>query len=429
MITRRELIRAVSRERRVADWVVHERVQELAVVDELRGVVRRETRTRFGLVLHVDSALGRGTGRLVIDASEGTPGSIAARALSLATAAVGPRWRSVPPAAPAAVEVIDRDLVKANLEDAARALVGIAKPEGATVKSRGMVLREQIAVQAKNGFREEWPATELRADALVIAGERSLELTREARKLSDLTDAALPDSLPAAAATAVTDLRALAAAGAPPQPSAGDSLDLELATDALLHGDNLGVWAVFAVQADAALERQGLTRYRLGAPIVPGAAQLAEPLTITSDGAIDHALRSAPVGDEGDAIRRFDLVDRGVSAGLALTMQEAALRGRDPNGGIRNLRIWPGSWDGKPRRRTIEIRRLRALSIDRYTGDASLEIALAFDDGKPFSGGTVRLDLIAALSRARRRQAANPTRRGAYLGPPSVLIEGIELLA
>lgn len=425
MITRRELIRAVARERRAADWVVLERVQEIAIVDELRAIVRRETRTRFGLVVHVDRALGRGTGRLVIDASAGTPNAIVARALSLASAAVGPGWKSVPPAAPASVEVLDRDLPK-NLEEAARALVGFARPSNATARCRATVIREQVAVQARSGFREEWPASELRAEALVIAGDRSLELAREARRLADLTDAARPESLPAAAVAAAADLRALAGAGA---PSAGEAIDLELATDALLHGDGLGVWAVFAVQADASLERQGLTRYRLGSPIVPGAPQVAEPLTITSDGAMDHALRSAPVADEGDAVRRFDLVDRGVAAGLALSMREAALRGLDPNGGIRNLRIWPGSWDGTPRGRTLEIRRLRALSIDRYTGDANLEIALGFDDGRPFTGGTVRLDLIATLSRARRRKAATPTRRGAYIGPPSVLIEGVELLA
>ncbi|MBA2543624.1 MAG: hypothetical protein H0V17_28540 [Deltaproteobacteria bacterium] len=430
MITRRDLVRAVSRERRVADWVVSERVQELAIVDELRGLVRRETRTRLGLVLHVDSALGRGTARVAIDATEGTASTVVLRALSLATAAVGPTWKSVPPAAPARVDVIDPALVKTNLEEAAHAIVKFNR-DGATVRSRGTVLREQVEIQAKSGFREAWAASELRVDALVIAGERSLELVREARKLGDLIDAQRSDSMPQAVTTALTDLRSLESAGATPRATGSDELDLVLATDAMLHGDGLGVWNVFAVQADAALERQGLTRYRIGAPIVPGATQVAEPLTISSDGAIDHALRSAPVGEEGDAIRKFVLVDRGVSAGLALTMREAALRGRDPNGGIRNLVIGPGLWDGAPVRRTIEIRRLRALSIDRYTGNASLEIALAFDDGKAFTGGTVRLDLIAALSRARRKVADKQQvlRRGAYIGPPAVLIERVELLS
>ncbi len=420
MITRRDLIRVVSRERRVADWVVIERAQEVHVVDQLRQVTRRETRSSFTVVLHVDSALGRGSARVTVDAGESTAAAVAGRALSLATTAVGPGWRSVPPAAPAQVTVIDRDLPK-DLGEAARALVALG---GDNVRVRAEVARESYAIQAKSGFHEEWLASQVRVDALVSDGQRSLELVREARRISDLVD---PEAMPAALAAALADLASLQTAQA--APSLGEPVDIVLGADALLHDHALGVWSVFAVQADATLERKGLTRYREGAPIVPGAAQVAEPLTITSDGSIDHALRSSPVGEDGDAVRKFDLVERGLSAGLALTMREAALRGRDPNGGIRNLVVAPGTWDGTPVRRTIEIRRLRALSVDPYTGDASLEIALALDAGRPFSGGTIRLDLISALARARRRSADKPLRRGAYIGPPAVLIERVDLLA
>ncbi len=425
MIVRRDLIKALSRERRAADWVVIERAEERAVVDQLRQLTRRESRTSFAIVLHVDSALGRGTARITVDAGQSSAASVVSRALSLATAAVGPTWRSVPPAAPARVNVLD-DVLPKDLGEAATRLVAFTRP-GGKLRARGSVMRQQIEIQAKSGFREAWDATALRLDALISDGDRSIEVVREARRLGDLLDPKDPDAMPAAVATAISDLAALH--NAQPTPVIAEAVDVVLTGDALLHGDGLGVWSVFAVQADAALERQGLTRYRIGAPIVPGAAQVPEPLTITSDGSIDHALRSAPVGEDGDAVRKFDLVERGVSAGLALTMREAALRGRDPNGGIRNLVVTPGTWDGIPERRTIEIRRLRALSIDPYTGDASLEIALAFDNGRPFTGGTVRLDLIAALSRARRRKAEKPMRRGAYIGPPAVLIERAELLA
>lgn len=420
MITRRELIRAVSRERRVADWVVIERTAEVHVVDQLRQLTRRELRSSFTVVLHVDSALGRGSARVTIDAGQSTAAAVAARAVSLATTAVGPGWRSVPPAAPAQVEVLDPDLPK-NLGDAAAALVALGRDRA---RMRVEVTREAYAIQAKSGFHDEWPASQLRVDALVSDGQRSLELVREARRTAELVEA---ESLPAALAAAVADLASIQLAQA--TPTLGEPIDIVLGADALLHDNALGVWSVFAVQADATLERKGLTRYREGAPIVPGAAQVPEPLTITSDGSIDHALRSSPVGEDGDAVRKFDLVERGISAGLALTMREAALRGRDPNGGVRNLVIAPGTWDGTLVRRTIEIKRLRALSVDPYTGDASLEIALAFDNGRPFSGGTIRLDLLAALSRARRRKADRPLRRGAYVGPPAVLIDRVELLA
>lgn len=417
MIARRDLVRAVQRQGRVADWMISERVAETHVVDQLRGVVRRETHTEFSIVLHVDSALGRGTSHVIVEGGQSNAAAVIARAVSLAATAVGPGWRSVPPAAPAQVTVEDKELPK-NLGEAAGALVKFAT---GNIRARGEVTRHAYAIQAKSGFHEEWLATQLRVDALISDGERSLELVREARRLDELVTA-----MPIAVTAALTDLASVREAK--PAPAIGE-VDIILGTDALLHGEGLGVWTVFAVQADATLERKGLTRYREGAPITPGAAQVAEPLTITSDGSIDHALRSAPVGEDGVAIRKFDLVERGVSAGLALTMREAALRNRDPNGGIRNLVIAPGTWDGTPARRTIEVRRLRALSIDTYTGDASLEIALALDDGRPFSGGTVRLDLIAGLARARRRKSEKPVRRGAYIGPPSVLIERVELLA
>ncbi len=426
MITRRDLVRALTREKRVADWVVIERAQELGVVDELRSVTRRETRSRIAIIIHTDTALGRGTAQLALDAIEGNSSTIVVQGLALAGAAIGTAWKSVPPAAPANVVVIDPALAKADLVEAARQVVKATRPDGASARLRCSVLREHVAVQAHSGFHESWIAAELRADALVSVGDRSLELTREARRSADLQ---LHDAL----ASAITDLRELASAGAPPTIAAGEQVDLVLDTDAMLHGEGLGVWSVFAVQADSTLERQGLTRYRPGTPIVPGAAQAPEPLTITSNGDLPFALRSAPVGEDGDAVRRFALVERGVATGLALTMREAALRGLDPNGGVRNLVIAPGVWAGGRTRRTIEIRRLRALSIDRFTGDASLEIALAFDrDGdatRAFTGGTVRLDLVAALAHARRRAANQPYQRGAYAGPPSVLIEGIELIA
>src|SRR5439155_22382561 len=128
--------------------------------------------------------------------------------------------------------------------------------------------------------------------------------------------------------------------------------------------------------------RQGLTRYREQMPIVPGADQEREPLTVASDGSLEYGVRSAPIGDEGDAVRRFLLVERGVAAGLGLSPREAALRHRDPNGGVRNIVVTSGTWSGDAAAgggRVVEVRRLRHLALDRYTGDARLEIELALD--------------------------------------------------
>ena len=189
-----------------------------------------------------------------------------------------------------------------------------------------------------------------------------------------------------------------------------------LAADALVPVElgELGVWEAFAAQADAVLAREGLARFHERSPIAEGADHVPDPLTVESDGALAFGVRSAPLGDDGDAVRRFAIVDRGIAAGLGLSPREAALRKRDPNGGVRNLVVPPGTWDGRVDVSgcTIEVRRLRELSIDCFTGDASLEIALAVEHGKgPFAGGTIRLDLVAALARARRSSERMRARR------------------
>jgi len=421
VISRRDLVRALGR-RNVADWIVIEREQEVAIVDEARALVRRDKRTLHTLVLHHDDHLGRGTARVELAARDGDATAIVDRAIALARAAIGPVWKSVPPGAPAKVDVMDPKLVKADLADEGAALLGkLARPEGTTVTARAELVREHVTVQSRPGLRVAWDASLVSVRALVATAERSLDVVREARRVADL-------KLEPALVAAAGDLRRLGSAGAP----AAGHCALVLASDALLHDNAYGVWQVFVSQADSQLDRAGLVRYRLGSPVAPGADQTAEPLTITSDGTIDFATRSARVGDSGDAIRRFELVERGRCAGLALDGREAALRHRDPNGGVRNLVIRAGTWDQRPpAMRTVEVRRVRALALDPFTGDASIEIGLAIDrDGdreRSFTGGSVRLDLIAALARARRSAAGE--RRGPYVGPASVLVEDAELIA
>ena len=424
MISQDDLVWHLSR-RNPGAWSVVERLQDLAVADERRGLQRREHRTRFTITVHQDVPLGRGSARLDVDAYDGSPGDLIDEAISLALAAVTTAWSTTPPAAPAKVAVVDDDLVKRDLDAVARnTLAQLHRPAGVTIAATAAVLREKVTVIASSGFHTSWLATALRADATLSTPTRgSLHISREARRVDDL-------ELDPAIAAAAADLVLLAAAG-PPTPG---PCTLWLGPDALLHGDDRGLWAVFAHQADSAVERQGFTRYRWRAEIAPGATQLAEPLTITSDGALDFATRSTPVSDDAVAIRRFPIIERGIASGLGLSPPEAALRRTDPNGGVRNLIVAPGTWPGTPSlaTRTIEVRRLHALSIDLTTADASLDIALGFEHQPdrtapiPFTGGTIRLDLITALALARR--SSQLVRRGAYHGPASVLIDDAELI-
>jgi hypothetical protein len=417
MIDRRSLVRALGRED-LADWVVIQRDQELAMIAD--EVHRTEQRTRWQLTLHADTPAGRGTAHVAIDANEADADRLVEQAAILARLSVGPAWATIPPAAPARVELADPALATGEPIAAATAIARLVpRRPGAAIDARVTLLRESVIVQARQGFHTEWSATHARVEALVTQGAHAISIAREARR-SDQLD------LVTAVDDAIGDLRRLAAARAHvPGPCA-----VILTADALLHG-GLGVWDAFITQADPVVARQGLTRYHEHAPIAAGAETIAEPLSIASDGALAFGVRSSPLGDDGDAVRKFPLIVRGVAAGLALTPREAALRQREPNGGVRNLIVDAGSWDERAapdKTRVIEVRRLRGLEIDPFTGDADLELALAVDraSGATFAGGTLRLDLIDVLARAKR--SARTIRRGPYVGPAAVLIDRAELI-
>jgi predicted Zn-dependent protease len=360
---------------------------------------------------------------VTIDAANGDAAAAVRQAVTLARATLGPAWVTRPAAAPARVIVEDTSIANSEpIAVASRILAGLQRPAGATVRGACRVLREEVSVVSRQGLRTRWKATHVSADLVVSTSEHSVVLTRQARQVGDLR-------LGPAIAEALEDLQLISTA----VPATPGPCSVVLRSDALLHG-GLGVWSTLVAQSDAVVERQGLTRYREGMPIAAGAQQIAEPLTVTSDGAREHGLLSSPMGDHGDAVRRFLLVDRGIARGLGLTPREAALRGRDPNGGVRNLLVEPGTWAGtvdSSDHRVIEVKRLRSLSLDPYTGDASLEIAVALHHegggSKPIRGGSLRLDMITALAHARR--SAVRITRGAYVGPDAVLIEQADVIA
>ncbi len=420
MIAVRKLVAALRRSK-VADWTVITREQELASADEVRGLVRREECSRLALIVHHDVPRGRGSARLELVATDANPDELVAQAIKLATAAVGPPWQSVPVAAPAAVTVFDPTLDRQAVETIAASLVERAlRPRDATVELVGSALVERVQATTRAGLVTTWTASQLRLRGVIATATRSLAVGSEGRVRSDV--AGRFDEELAAARTDLADLDRATA----PRPGV---VTLVLRSSAMLAGEVPGgVWSVFAPQADAVLERQGLTRYRPGTVIAVGADRTVPPLSITSDGARDFGLLSAPLGDDGDAVRRFMLVDRGLGASLALSMREAALRRGEPNGGVKNLDVALGDWDGTPGTgRTVEVRRLRHVAIDPYTGDASFDLELATDGSAPITGGTVRLDLIAALARARRSRSR--IEHAGYRGPDAIAIDDVELIA
>ena len=410
MIDRGALQHALER-RGVTDWTIVDRDQELALVDEAAHLRRAERRRRWQIVVHVDQPKGRGSAHLTVDAVDGNPEWLVEQAVTLANSSLGPAWTSTPSAAPARVALLDDRFAKLAALDAAAEALRAVRPSGAAVTASARYLREHVNAVSRGGFHTMWQAGLVEIDALVATADHAIAISRSARRPDDL-------DLEHALADAVGDAGALASAAAPtPGPCA-----------VILSGDLLvAAWQVFAHQADAVVERQGLTRYREHMPVARGAEQVPDPLTIVSDGALDYGVLSAPIGNDGDAVREFRIIDRGVAVGLGLSPREAALRGRDPNGGVRNLVVTTGGWNGEAPKGAIEIVRARDFAIDPYTGDASLEIGLARRDGGSFAGGTIRLDLIAALALAHR--SSQQIRTGSYVGPSSVLVESAYLLA
>ena len=482
MIDQQSLVQQLAR-RSIGAWSVVERVQDIAsAADAPISRQRRDHRTRLTLIVHQDIPRGgRGSARLDVDPLDASAADLIDNAIALALSAVGPAWTSSPPAAPAKVDLVDPELVERELGAVAPGtLTRLRRPEPFTLTATTTALREKVTVIASSGFHATWLATALRGDALLASASHSLPISRHARR-GDAFD------LDAAIADAATDLRllddarpadpgpcslwlasdailpdpacfrtgALAAADGPgtsldnlsaPNLAGGNlagfttlasapigGLAADPSSSLIARGSDHGLFAIFAHQADAAVERQGLSRYRLHAEIARGASQLPDPLSITSNGALDFATLSAPVTDDAVAIRRFPLIDRGIAVGLGLSPREAALRNTDPNGGVRNLIIPAGSWSpaASPTRRTIEVRRLHAITVDPYTGDATLDIALGLDHRPqraplPFTGGTVHVDLISILARARR--SSELVHRGAYHGPAALFVDDIDLI-
>jgi hypothetical protein len=376
--------------------------------------------------VHQDVPSGRGTARLELAALEGSAADLVDRALALAAAAVAPSWKSVAPAAPAKVTVLDPALARADLAQAPpRRCAACAGPPAPPRR------------RASSCSASRSPCS--RAPGSPRAGPRASSAPRRssppgiAASPSRARPAVLGDlGLPAALAGAAADLGLSAAAGAP-EPG---RCALVLTAEAMLHGGGHGVWAPFAAHADAALERRGLTRYRVGAPVAPRRRSRRRA-------ARDRERRRARLRHRLRARRRGRRRDPAVPADRARRLRRRrplGARGRAARARSQRRRAQPRrrarTWDGDAaaaaarRGRAVEVRRLRALSIDPYTGEASLELLLAVDHrggaARPFTGGAVYLDLVAALARARR--SAQLIARGPYLGPAAALIEDAELV-
>ncbi|MCE9573158.1 MAG: hypothetical protein K8W52_08375 [Deltaproteobacteria bacterium] len=416
-------LRALRAQRVAREWVVASRTRRVATVEHGARELRREDEhARVTGVVHRDLTTGRGSGRFVVEGDERN--DALDRALVQAAIAVGPAWSMAPPAAAAHVALDDAALgpdlevaaeaITTLVFDAIRAPHLIALAGGALelVDVTAIVTHDDLRLASSHGQDARWTASTIELRARLRRGDRTTELHTRTRQRGGL-------ALTALVAEAA---ERLGARDAGPPPAGRYPIVLRLAALAPVEG--LGLWAALVAQADAGTVRRGLSRYRPGQPIVAGADALGEPLTIASDGTLPFGLASAPLGDDGEPVRRFTLVERGKAAELAYDLREAALAGAHPNGGVRNLVVEPGaspagalvaSDDGP----VLDVASLAWLDLDPATArfSAGVEFGLLRDGDRqtPVTGAVIRGDAIAALATARR--AAEVSTRGAYRGP------------
>lgn len=408
-----------------SDWSVIERVIRRGTARPGAGYHRIDDEVRIDLVMHHDVGRGRGTGEVELTGDhDDDPVVLIAEAESRALAMVGPAWTTPPPAAPAKVDLADPALDDITAATAATALGGL--PAGTDAEA----IVERVAVRIATGgvsgreLAARWTETRVRVRALIERDGRSLELVAEARRIADL-------GLDVRVGRALAELSDRATATAP----APGTYTVVLRAAAHAH-DGYGIWGALVAQADGALVRQGLSRYKLGDEIAPRAALADEPLDVHSDGTVPFGIRSAPAGDRGEPVRRFAVVERGVARGLALDQREAALAHREPNGGIRNLVIGTGATSladliaPAGTATIVDVDRLAWLDLDPRTGLAVARIAAGglrtVAAGRtPISGGTLRFDAIAAVAAARRSR--DQVTEGAVAGPAAIRLDGIQL--
>ncbi len=408
------LVRALTEERRLADWSargVYARAAWLARGTEIASGAR--TAIELSARVHRDTPAGRGSATFMLGVTDSADDALDA-ALMRASAAVGPAWRSPPPAAPARVSLADPALDPAQL---AQVPIAIADQVAAAARAAGAELLdivvevevEAIAIVTRQGLDARWPATRYVVDARLRRDGAVARVRRTARRRDELgLGVAVADAVDAALRRA----RALA--------TPAGRIPVVVRSAALLHGGR-GLFEALVTQANPAFERQGLVRYRPGQRIA-AAATGAEPLTVTSDGTLPFGLRSAPLDERGAAVRRFELVSRGVARSLALDGREAALRGESPNGGVRGLVVEAGTEGEAALLASGPLLVVEAwdwLELAPVTGHFRASIALGHlvDRGArhDVTGGVVRGDALTALALAHRSREMVTTPE--YQGP------------
>ncbi len=413
----RDLVAALGQVQVVSDWAARATATRTAWLARDPGGAHSGERSAHVLAaqLHRDVPAGRGSASFAVGPD--TPLAIViADGASRALASVGPSWRSAPAAAAAKVIVADPDVsaaALAGLPDRVAADLDLAvRSAGARVVALDLAIElTEVRLATSRGLDAAWAATRFVLDATLARGGVRARIQHRTRRRRDLVPG-----------DAIVEALGRAERRAHARPIEPGSYQVLARASAFLHGGR-GLLAALVGQADPALERQGLVRYRPGQAIAPGSTAVPDPLTMSSDGAMPFGLHSAPLGEHGEPVRRFELVTRGVARGLALDVREAYARGAQPNGGVRGLVVAAGDIAAADLVRrsspALVIDELDWLELAPVTGHFRAAIGLATLVAgvrrTDVTGMLVRGDAIAALALGRRSSDAAASAE--YRGP------------
>ncbi len=284
--------------------------------------------------IFVDRELGRGHSRFVVPPDAALQPLIQESA-SRAASAMGPSWRLRPPSAPALVRLSDKEWAD-NLAASADAIEQQFRahlPRQLRVLEASIeVMYQDTHVLLSNGFDNQFRGTHALIHMLLEAeGGRPVRASVRARRKDDLPWSPLFED---------AERRSQQKQG---EASLAGACDVLLLSSAYTPQgqDDFGLWTPLVRQSSARLGARGLARYQEGQEILPAPAK-GDSLTLRSDGTLDFGLRSAPFDNEGQAVRRFPLVEAGRATGRSLNFRDAALLGIEANGGVRNLVVDSG---------------------------------------------------------------------------------------
>ncbi|MCG8417608.1 MAG: metallopeptidase TldD-related protein [Proteobacteria bacterium] len=444
------VIQLVARE--VDELVAVERQVERAHIERVGGRERRRRVARRDIDLSLFRDIGRGRGWARVSIAEAVPDleSLLRRAVQRAARAVGPGWGLPPPSAAARVDIAD-PAMDSDVMTAADAIGrSLDEPIGSgfRVGSLAIVIeRGRTDIRTSRGLTHGHSHTLLTIEAMIALAEGTSGVVErlhvQSRQLAAL-------DLPVALSRAVQqlddrnkaillvpgryDLVVARDALVPRNVGYGRALVADF--DAAVFGERparYGWFEPIVAQADARADRIGLTRYRPGQLIYGDRVVTGDPLTVVSDGTVPFGLLSRPLGDLGEPVRRFVIIERGTATDLAFDLREAALRGVTANGGLSNLVIAPGTLSpGAMRepvqRPVVEVADLRWLDIDSSTGMFTAELGLSYlhdgsRDVRPVRGGFVHGNIFDYLPAI--RLSSRTKTHSWYLGPESMRLSDV----